>query len=117
MPTDHFHVLEKELRIKMNSLECFSRSEYFLDDTQLKRIEYNSDFSADTLLASEKLCSVVFSLIHASHVSTLLFLLFCVIIELIVTVTPLRVIVKFSCMINYVFFPTKFSEVAFLLLL
>lgn len=52
--------------MKGSFLEGFSTSEHFLDDIQLKRIDSNSDFSADTLLGSEKNCSVVFSLSYFS---------------------------------------------------
>ena len=48
--------------MEANSLEGFSTSESFLDDIQLKRIDCNSDFSADTLLVSEKKYSAGFSL-------------------------------------------------------
>lgn len=57
-----FYALEKELGKKGNSLEDFSTSEHFHDDIQLKRIDSDRDFSADTLSTSEKKCSITFSL-------------------------------------------------------
>lgn len=78
MHIHHFRALEKEMGMKENSLEGFSTSEHFHDHIQLKRIDSDREFSADTLSTSgKKMLNCIFIELFSCAVSYASISLFC----------------------------------------